>query len=458
MRDVRLILPNMNRPQPTVSHGRGIYLYDTEGKRYLDGCSGAVVANLGHGLPEVVQVMAEQAAKLSFSYRMQFVNEPALRLAEAISAFAPGDLNYSFFVNSGSEATELAMKLSQQYWVEKGKPQKKWIVSRWTSYHGSTMGALSMTGNVGRRRNYSTMLHQYPGTSPPYCYHCPVEKSYPECGLFCARELETVLHRQGPDNVAAFIAEPMIGASGAAISPPPDYFKVIREVCDRNQILLIADEVMTGFGRTGRNFGIEHWGVIPDIIAFGKGVSSGYTPLAGAVVREPVYRAFQEGSGTFTMGHTYSGNPLSCAVGHRVLTYIREHDLVQRAADLGEVLGRGLGELAGRHPVIGDVRGKGLFWGLELVAEQATRRPYPFEANVAGKLVERAFGAGLLIYPSRGALDGVAADAVIVAPPLTSSPAELDELLQLLDRALTDLETEVKALRKSSGTEGGVGR
>jgi len=365
-------------------------------------------------------------------------------LASLLSEFAPGDLDYSFFVNSGSEATELAFRVALQYWREKGKPQKTRMISRWTSYHGSTMGALSMTGAVGRRSTYTPVLEHYPVVAPPYCYQCPLEKSYPGCNSFCARELETAILRAGPDNVAGFIAEPFAGSSGAAFYPPPEYFSIVREICDKYDVLMIADEVMTGFGRTGRNFAIEHWGVVPDVIAFGKGVTSGYAPLAGCIISSSIYKTIQEGSGVFALGHTFSGNPLSTAVGLRVVQYLYEHRLVDRSREMGEGLGDKLQRLAAQHPIIGNVRGKGLFWGVEFVRDRSTHEAFPFGANIAGQVVDEAFGQGLMVYPARGAQDGAAGDAIIIAPPLTITETELDELLSLLDSTLARVEARAK--------------
>lgn len=434
------IYPDLHHLPPVAVRGEGVYIYDEAGRRYLDGCSGALVSNLGHGRTDLAQVMAEQAAQLAFVYRTQFANRPALALAERITAHAPGDLHYAYFVNSGSEANEIAMKMAQQYWREVGKPTKRHLISRWTSYHGSTAGALSLSGNVGRRRAFPDHLEPFPSVMAPYCFQCPAQKEYPSCQLACAQELEVALQRLGPENVAAFVAEPVIGASGGAITPPEGYYQTIREICDRYEILFIADEVMTGFGRTGRWFGMEHWGVTPDLMVVGKGISAGYTPLAGVLVGERVHQAFHDGSGGFSAGHTLANNPLSAAVGCKVLDILEEEDLVAKAASQGEKLRQGLLELSRRHPQMADIRGKGMMLGFELVADPATGKPFPFDQNVTGAVRKAAFARGLLIYPCRGAIGGAAGDAFLVAPPLTSTDSELDELLHLLDGALTDWE------------------
>ncbi|HEY2421404.1 MAG TPA: aminotransferase class III-fold pyridoxal phosphate-dependent enzyme, partial [Neobacillus sp.] len=252
-----------------VAYGKGVYLYDMEGKKYLDAASGAVTANIGHGVTEIIEAMNEQAKKVSFVYRSQFTSEAAEMLANKIAEMAPGDLNWCFFVNSGSEATETAMKMAIQYWQEKGIQTKTKIVSRWVSYHGITMGALSMSGHPSRRARFVPLLEDFPVINPPYCYHCPYKLEAPDCGYLCAHELETMINRIGAEKIAAFIAEPIIGAAGGAIAPPKDYFKIIKEICEKHDILFIADEVMTGFGRTGTMLATEQWGITPDIVALG---------------------------------------------------------------------------------------------------------------------------------------------------------------------------------------------
>lgn len=442
---VYALFPDLRSIPPLAVRAEGVWIEDARGRRYLDGSSGALVANLGHGVSEIAAALAEQARQLAFVYRTQFASEPLLQLAERVARWAPGDLNYSFFVNSGSEANEVALKLAQQYWAEAGRPTKRWLVSRWTSYHGSTLGALSLTGNVGRRRAMQGMLEPFPAVMPPHCYFCPAEKSYPGCNLYCARELERAINRLGPENVAAFVAEPITGASGAAITPPEGYWQKVREICDHYGILLIADEVMTGFGRTGKPFAMDHWQVLPDMMVVGKGLSAGYTPMAGVIVSERIIRTIREGSGRFGYGHTMAGNPLGAAAALAALRLMEEQDVVNRAARAGERLRAGLEELATRHRAVGQVRGLGLMLGLELVAHQEPPAPFPFAADATGALVRAAFDQGLILYPGRGALDGVGGDAVLVAPPLIIADAELDELLARLDQALTQFAKEMAA-------------
>lgn len=440
-----LIKPILDYPYPTVSYGKGIYLYDVDGKQYIDGSSGAVTAGIGHGVPEIAEAMIKQAGKVSFVYRSQFTSEPAEQLAEKLSELAPGDLNWSFFVNSGSEATETAMKIAIQYWQEKGYGRKNRILSRWMSYHGITMGALSMSGHVLRRKRFVPLLEDFPAVSAPYCYRCPFNSSYPGCQLACANELETAIRRVGPENIAAFIAEPVIGASGGAVAPPDGYYEKIREICDKYDILFIADEVMTGIGRTGKMFAMEHWGVVPDIMALGKGMSAGYTPMAATLVSDRVMEPILNGSKSIMAGHTYSANPQSAAVSLAVLNYIERHNLVANAAEQGDYLLEKLGELASSYSMIGDVRGKGLLVGLELVKNRFTRTPFLLSLGITGRVIERAFQKGLLVYPATGGIDGIAGDSIIIAPPLIIKKEEIDRLVSILDETISEIQRELEA-------------
>ncbi|MFE4352105.1 aspartate aminotransferase family protein [Peribacillus butanolivorans] len=441
MKRNHLIKPILDHNYPTVSHGKGIYLYDTDGKQYIDGSSGAVTASIGHGVLDVVEAMTEQASKVSFAYRSHFTSEAAETLAEKLSELAPGDLNWSFFVNSGSEATETAMKIAIQHWQEKGFERKNRIVSRWTSYHGITMGALSMSGHVPRRKRFVPLLEDFPSISAPYCYRCPYESS--GCKLQCANELETSIQRLGSENIAAFIAEPIIGASAGAVTPPDGYYQRIKEICERYDILFIADEVMTGIGRTGKMFAMEHWGVTPDIIALGKGMSAGYTPIAATLVSDRVMEPILKGSKSIMAGHTYSANPLSAAVSLEVLAYIERMNLVQAAEEKGQYLLEKLHGLAERFDIIGDVRGKGLLLGLEFVSNRSSKTPFDLQDGITTRIVNKAFEKGLLIYPASGAIEGIAGDAVIISPPLVITNEEIDSLVKILEASVEELQHEL---------------
>ncbi|MDD9271677.1 aspartate aminotransferase family protein [Paenibacillus sp. GCM10023248] len=437
-----VIKPVLNRQYPTVHYGKGVFLYDEQGKAYLDASSGAVTAGIGHGVQEIIDAMMEQAAKVSFVYRSQFTSEPAEKLAKKLSDLAPGGDYWSFFVNSGSEATETAMKIAIQHWQERGRPGKNKVISRRMSYHGITMGALSMSGHVLRRRRFIPLLEDYPVVAPAYCYRCPLKLASPSCKLACADDLDTAIKRIGAEHIAAFIAEPVVGAAGGALVPPEGYFGRIKEICDRHEILLIADEVMTGIGRTGAMFGIEHDGVQPDLIALGKGMSAGYTPMAATMVKDHVMKPILQGSKSIMAGHTYSANPQSAAVALAVLEYAQKHRLAEAAQSKGDYLLAKLRQMADGIAQIGDVRGRGLLLGLEFVRSRDDRSMFPPEAGVTSRIIDRAFAKGLLVYPAGGAVDG-AGDAIIVAPPLVITEAEIDLLVQLLEEAVREVIEEL---------------
>jgi len=346
-----------------------------------------------------------------------FANEPAMALAEELATWTPRGLRHVLLLAGGSEATETAMKLARQYHVERGKAGKYRVISRWISYHGNTIGALSMSGRTAWRWEFIPYLQNFPKIHPPYCYRCPYGKTYPSCQVACADDLERVITLEGPDSIAAFIAEPVIGTSAAGVTPPPEYYPRIREICDKYDVLFIADEVITGIGRTGKNFGIEHWGVVPDMITTAKALSSGYAPLAAVIVHDRVYDAIARGSGRTTQGFTYSGHPLSAAVGLAVLRYLKAHDLVANAGRIGRILLDRLSTLK-RFPIVGDVRGTGLILGVEFVADPATKRPFPPEAGVTRRIVEATLAEGVVVVPGMGGLiDGVAGDHIQISPP-----------------------------------------
>lgn len=438
-----LIKPVLDALYPVIDYGKGVYLFDKSGKKYFDASSGAVTANIGHGVPEIIEAMHQQAKKVSFVYRSQFSSEAAEQLAAKIAMETIGDLNWSFFVNSGSEATETAMKIAIQYWQEKKIMTKTKVLSRWVSYHGITLGALSMSGHPGRRERFTPILEDLPVVHPPYCYRCPFGKTAPECSYLCAQELETAINRIGANKIAAFIAEPVIGAAGGAISPPSDYYKVIKDICERNEILFIADEVMTGFGRTGKMLACEHWDIIPDIVALGKGMGAGYTPIAATLVSDRIMEPILAGSKLIMSGHTLSANPQSCAISLAVLEYLEKHRIIAEVESKGIYLRNKLEKLKNRYSFIGDVRGKGLLLGLEFVQDQASKRPFPRKLQVTKSLISIAQNNSLLIYPASAGLDGIHGDAIIIAPPLTITKREIDEMVQLLTASLAEFEEKL---------------
>jgi adenosylmethionine-8-amino-7-oxononanoate aminotransferase len=437
---------DLSSARPRVDRAEGVWVYDTEGRRYLDAAGGAVVVGIGHGVPEVLTAMQEQASRVSFAYYAQFASDAQEELAKELARFCPADLNHVFFTSGGSEAVESAIKLSRSYFLATGRPRKYKVIGRWRSYHGNTLGALSASGHVSRRRNYQPYLIDFPHIAPPYCYRCFLRLAYPACALACADELERAIIEAGPDEVAAFIAEPVPGSSVPGMIAPPEYFRVIREICDRYDVLLVADEILCGMGRTGKNTAMEHWGVLPDLTVMGKGLSSGYSPLGAVVARSHVYRALADGPGHFEHGFTYSGNPLSCATGLAVLRYLQEHRLVERAADTGAyLLGRLRDELSPLE-LVGDIDGLGLLAGVELVHDRTTRQPFRKEEGVAGRVVARAFGQGLILLPgSGGQADGVNGDRIEIAPPLIVDRDEIDLIVRILRTTLCELSGELQS-------------
>ena len=426
-----------------ISHGEGVYLFDTDGRRYLDACAGVHVVSIGHGVPEIAQAMYDQAAKVSFTYG-RFLTQPQVDLADHIAAITPGDLSRVFFISGGSEATESALKIARKYHLTTGNPKKYKIISRWQSWHGNTLGALSMSGRTVWREDYVPYLLDFPHIPPPFCYRCPYGDEHPACRMHCAEELERVIHQEGSDYIAAFIAEPILGTSAPGATPPPEYFPTIREICDRHNILMIVDEVVTGFGRTGVNFGIEHWdGVVPDIMCTGKGLSSGYTPIAATIARDEIYDAIYAASPAFVHGHTYGGNPLSCATALAVQNYIDQHELVTNCRKMGERMLEKLKPLQ-ELPIVGDVRGKGLMIGVEFVADKQQRTPFTADQNVTSRIVNSAFEKGVLLMPGApGLVDGVAGDHVAISPPFTISAEEVDETVRVVRESVEEISREL---------------
>jgi len=409
-------------------------MWDHTGKEYIDACSGAVICNIGYGNPKIANAIAEQAHETFFAYRTQFENEPAVRLATELVEYSAPHLNRVFYVSGGSEAVESAMKLCRQYFYNRGEGSRYLFISRVPSYHGSTLGALALTSYAPLEIPFRPMIRTYPKIPAPYCYRCAFHKEYPHCDLECARALETTILEQGPENVAAFVVEPIVGASIGALVPPEDYFSVIQKTCRKYGIFLILDEVMTGFGRTGKLFAYEHWDIEADIVALSKGMASGYYPLGAIMVRDDTVDEVVS-KGGFAHGHTYAGNPMACAVGLEVFRVITKEHLSENAAEMGRLLKAGLKDFAERYKMIGQVRGKGLLLAVELVKDRDTREPFPIEKEVNLLLTDMAYEEGLIIYPRRP-INGLSGDHVLVAPPLIVKKDQVGEILDRLDRAL----------------------
>jgi adenosylmethionine-8-amino-7-oxononanoate aminotransferase len=427
---------DLQRTYPTIVRGEGVYLYDSDGRRYLDGCSGALVSNIGHGVTEIADAMAAQARKVAYAHISNFATEPALRLAELLARQAPSGLKHVYYASGGSEAVETALKLARAYFVERDQTTSKYLViSRWHGFHGNTLGALAASGHVFRRRPYLPMLAPFVHIEPCNAYRHPYGPDCEDWDLRAARALERAILEIGPQYVAAFIAEPVVGATAGAVPGTRAYFRCIREICDRYDVVFIADEVMTGFGRTGAWFAVEHFDVIPDLLVMGKGMAAGYAPLAGVLVHDRIVETFRKGSGRFVHGHTYNAHPVACAAGCAVQDYMARHDLVRRAATVGSRFGERLQALR-RWEIVGDVRGLGLMWGVEFVRDRATKEPFPRSLGVAECVTGEAMRRGLLVYPGTGTANGVSGDHVLLGPPLTISDRETDEFMTALDEAI----------------------
>ena len=364
----KLLTNTFGEVLPTVSHGKGVYVWDDAGQRYLDGCSGAVTANLGHGDAEIAAALADQASTIAFVFRSQFTNEPAEALADLVTSLAPPGLDRLFLVSSGSEAVEAAAKLVRQYWVERGEPGRRRIVSRGTSYHGSTLGALELSDHPPRRRTWQALLDQPPLLPEAHCSRCPLGLTHPACDLACADALDDLVATH-PGEIAAVIVEPVVGAAGGAVAPPPGYLARLAERCTAHDVLLIADEVMTGAWRTGGFLASADEGVTPDLVVLGKGLAAGYAPLAGVRVSDRVADAIASGSGVFLHGHTHGFNPMAARAGLEVIRKMVREDVPANVAARGRQLRDGMERLAARHAIVREVRGRGLLLGLELVAD-----------------------------------------------------------------------------------------
>ncbi|TNF22184.1 MAG: aspartate aminotransferase family protein [Rhodobacteraceae bacterium] len=422
---------------PHATGGEGCYLIDSEGKRYLDGSGGAAVSCLGHGDAGVIAAIKDQLDKVAFAHTGFFTSQPAEELADLLVAHAPEGIERVYLVSGGSEATEAAIKLARQYWVEKGEPARAKLIARKQSYHGNTIGALSAGGNEWRRAQFGPLLLDVSHIDPCYEYRLRHEgESLEDYGLRAADALEDEIQRLGPENVMGFMAEPVVGATAGALTPAPGYFKRIREICDRHGILLILDEVMCGMGRTGTLFACEQDGVRPDILCIAKGLGAGYQPLGAMLCSGEIYDAIADGSGFFQHGHTYMGHPTAAACGVAVVSAILDRGLLPKVVDQGDKLAQRLTDRFGQHSHVGDIRGRGLFRGIELVEDRDTKAPFDPARGVAAKIKKAAFAEGLICYPMSGTIDGRQGDHILLAPPFIIEDAQLDELTDKLGRAI----------------------
>ena len=440
-RTSRVLHRSLRETPPKAIGGEGVYLFAEDGRRIIDASGGAAVSCLGHQHPRVIAAMAKQASTLAYAHTAFFSSEPAEALAETLVGHEPGGLAYAYFVSGGSEAIEASIKLARQYFIERGEPQRQHFIARRQSYHGNTLGALAAGGNAWRRAPYAPLLSAaFSHVTPAFAYH---EKHDGESDAqFVARlaaELEAEFQRLGPNTVAAFLAEPVVGATAGAVTAPDGYFKAVREICDRHGALLILDEVMCGMGRTGTTHAWQQEGVAPDIQAIAKGLGGGYQPIGAMLASGKIIDTIRAGSGAFQHGHTYLAHPLACAAALAVQDVIREDGLLDRVKERGRQLEQRLTERFGNHRHVGDVRGRGLFWAIELVADRASRTSFDPALKLHQKIKAEAFANGLGCYPGGGTVDGVRGDHVLLAPPYIASADEIDQIVDKLGTAVDNV-------------------
>ena len=434
----RVLHRNLRETPPKAIGGEGVWLMGEDGRRILDASGGAAVSCLGHQHPRVLEALSRQASKLAYAHTSFFSSEPAEALADKLVGHEPGGLGYAYLVSGGSEAIEAGIKLARQYFIEIGQPQRRHFIARRQSYHGNTLGALAAGGNAWRREPYAPLLSTaFSHVTPAFAYH---EKRDSESeGDFVARlaaELEAEFQRLGPENVAAFIAEPVVGATAGCVPAPEGYFRAVREICDRHGALLILDEVMCGMGRTGTRHAWEQEGIAPDIQAIAKGLGGGYQPIGAMLASGRIVDAIRDGSGAFQHGHTYLAHPLACAAALEVQRVIDDEQLLDRVKELGRHLERRLTERFGNHRHVGDIRGRGLFQAIELVADRATRAPFDPALKLNQRVKAIAFEGGLGCYPGGGCMDGRSGDHVLLAPPYIATSDDIDMIVDRLGQAV----------------------
>lgn len=422
---------------PQAVAGQGVFITDQDGRSYIDGSGGAAVSCLGHGHPEVMAAMRAQMDRIAYAHTSFFTTDVAEELAERLVGLAPEGLDYVYLVSGGSEAVEAAMKMARQYFVEIGQPQRRHFIARRQSYHGNTLGALAAGGNAWRRAQFQPILPQTHHVSPCYAYRDQKGGETPEAYVArLADELEAKILDLGAEEVIAFVAEPVVGATLGAVGPVADYFARIRRICDRYGVLLILDEVMCGMGRTGTMFACEQEGISPDLVTIAKGLGGGYQPIGAVLLSEKIYRAFAEGSGLFQHGHTYICHPMAAAAANKVVELISQPQMLANVRLMGERLQAGLDARLGQSPHVGDIRGRGLFRGIEIVADKETKTPFDPVLKMHARIKKEAMARGLMSYPMGGTIDGRLGDHVLLAPPYIIAPDEIDQIVERIGGAI----------------------
>ena len=440
----------IGHPYPTATTARGVMIRDSVGKEYIDASGGAAVSCLGHSHPDVLSAMHQQLDQLAYAHTSFFTSQAAEELADELIAHAPEGLSRVFYVSGGSEAVEAALKLARQYFVEHGQPQRRFIIARRQSYHGVTLGALAVGGREWQRKQFGPLLIETHHVSPAYEYRGKrADETVQAYGARLAEEFESKIDELGGKNVIAFVAETVVGATLGAVPAMPGYFKRVREICDRHGILLILDEVMCGMGRTGTLHACEQEGISPDIIAIAKGLGGGYAPIGALLIEEKIFNTLAEGSGAFLHSHTYMGHPLACAAALAVQRVIRRDKLLENVRRQGDYLSRRLNERFGNHPFVGDLRGRGLFQGIEIVSDRGTKAPFDPSCKLHARIKHQALTRGLMIYPMGGTVDGTRGDHVLLAPPFIIDNGTIDAIVERLGDAIDAAIAAKSELRSS---------
>ncbi|NYE61937.1 adenosylmethionine-8-amino-7-oxononanoate aminotransferase [Duganella sp. 1224] len=433
-----IIHRNLRRPPPVAAHAAGITVTDTAGRTYLDASGGAAVSSLGHAHPDVLAAMHAQIDRNAYSHTAFFTSDAAEELAAHLAGHAPGDLDQVYLVSGGSEAMETALKLARQYWLEAGQPQRATFIGRRQSYHGNTLGALAVGGNEWRRQPFAPLLVDVPRVSPCYEYReRAADQSTPAYTAALLRELEDAILATGPEKIIGFVAETVVGATAGAVPPTPGYWRGVRAVCDRYGLLLILDEVMCGMGRTGTLYAFEQDGIVPDLVVLGKGLGAGYQPIGAVLARAPIVERLRDGSGAFQHGHTYMGHPVAAAAALAVQKVIQRDGLTEVVTARGKALRTMLQDAFGQHSQVGDIRGRGLLIGLELVADRASKAPFDPARRLYAIIKDEAMARGLMIYPMGGTIDGRQGDHILLAPPFIATEADLGEITHRLSETLS---------------------
>jgi adenosylmethionine-8-amino-7-oxononanoate aminotransferase len=423
---------------PIADKANGMHIIDTTGKSFLDASGGAIVLNVGHGRKEIAQAVYDQILRCDYAHPTMFTNSPVEKLAEALSKHAPPGIDRFYFLSGGSEATETAIKLAREIHLNNDRPHRIQLIARWKSYHGLTLGALSAMGRTAYRVPYAPMLNQVEHIPPPYCLRCSYGLKYPACECRCAHALDEAIQNLGSETVSAFIAETVCGGTLAAVSPPKEYYSIIREICDRYDVLLILDEVMCGLGRTGQWFSSEHYGVSPDIVTLGKGLGGGAVALSAVGVQGKHFEAICKGNGSFNHGGTFTHHGPAAAAGLAVINILEKEDLINRVSKYGEIIKNNLFECIGNHPNVGDIRGKGFLWGIEFVENIKTLKPFSRKNKIAEKIWQAVFRKGVIAYSSTG-LAGVDGDALMIGPSFIITDKEINIIVDAISQGIKDV-------------------